>query len=365
MEEVIDDTLKQHISFGLSRGRTPQQLTQLLTSAGWPEEIITKYLEQVQHSQEASALLHITNLTKKLGNKTILNNITLDIKPGEIIGIIGKSGSGKTTLLHTIAGILTPDTGEVILQTENNHTYSAYRNPEQAKSMIGLSTQQPSFYDKLTVKENIHHYATLHNIPKEERNIRTNTVLKQMDLWTTRDQYAIELSGGQQKQLDIACAIIHKPHILLLDEPTASLDPISAQKLYTLITQINQTGTTIILASHLLNDLDQHCDRIAILHNNTITTCAPPEDLKKLLTKHYTLTIKTQSGDTTELTKQFKQNTKLYNIINTRPLTITTTAPKHALNLAAQLIKNSPETLSSLTLTRPTLQDIFDKLTKK
>jgi len=349
------------MEFGLVRGQPKAELSDSLIKAGWPAELVKSYIEKIQSEIGPSALLQI-NVSKRFGSKTVIDGIDIDIRPGEVFGIIGLSGSGKTTLLKMIAGFLTPDTGDVSLNVENQ-SFSVFKNKQFAKRWIGFSTQAPSFYDKLTVRENIEHFASLYEL--SDVHTKVTFALKKVGLFEKQHQPAGELSGGQQKILDIACAIIHKPSVLILDEPAANIDHIAVRNIFEIIKQINQAGTTIILATHLLEDLDGFCSRIAFLRNGKVTECASPSELKKIFSRHYTVQIETET-DAKEFLPVIKKYPKLFpQIISTSPLKITTPTPKHAMRFVAAMLSKSKNAISNVQISRPSLNEIFDLLSKK
>ncbi|MEM4397619.1 MAG: ABC transporter ATP-binding protein, partial [Candidatus Woesearchaeota archaeon] len=214
-------------------------------------------------------ILKIENLKKKFANNLILNNVSFDIKKGEIIGLIGMSGVGKTTFLNMLIGFIKPDEGNVFYFDETG-SYSVYENQDKIKLKFGFASQLPSFYSKLSVYENLDYFGSLYGLSKEARKQNINVLLKMVELESSKDKLAEKLSGGMQRRLDIACSLIHNPDILILDEPTSDLDPIIAKQIWNLLHKINKLGTTLIVASHNFSDLEFFCTRIAILSKSEI-----------------------------------------------------------------------------------------------
>ncbi|MBI4016158.1 MAG: ABC transporter ATP-binding protein [Candidatus Aenigmarchaeota archaeon] len=363
---MVDDTinsagLEKQIEFGLVRGLQKKEMYSALTSAGWPSDLVNNYLEKIQSEIGPAALLQV-NVSKRFGSKTVIDGVTIDVRPGEVLGIIGLSGSGKTTLLKMIAGFLMPDAGDVSLNVENK-CFSLFQHKEFAKRWIGFSTQTPSFYDKLTVRENLEHFALLYGLSDVQS--RVSLVLRKVALSDKQHQLAGELSGGQQKILDIACSIIHKPSILVLDEPAANMDIVSVKNIFEIIRQINETGTTVILATHLLADLDGFCDRVAFLRNGKITECASPSELKKVFSRTYQIELVIENGSDQFLSVIKKYPQLFPKIISYSPLKVTTPMPKRALRFIAAMLSKSKEPISSVSVSRPSLNEVFDLLSKK
>ncbi len=209
-------------------------------------------------------LIRLKDIKKSFGDKRILHNINLNIHNGEIIGIIGKSGAGKTTLLKTIVGFLEPDKGDVLFELNKNQNKSHYRH-------FGFSTQEKSFYSRLTVKENLIYFASLHNLPKENLEKKIKKVLEKVQLSGEDNTIAKNLSQGMQKRLDIACAIIHNPSVLIVDEPTADLDPGLRKQIWSLIKSLNRKSEkTLIVSSHIPKELFSVCNKVFLLEDSKI-----------------------------------------------------------------------------------------------
>ena len=266
----------------------------------------------------------IRNVKKAFGKHLVLAGINLDVKKGEILGIIGTSGSGKTTLLHTLIGYYQPDKGEVRILYEPSHralgepTYKdVHKNLTTVKEVFGFASQIPSFYDDLTVKENLHYFGSLYDIPTHTIETNTNILLHLMDLELASKSLGKNLSGGMERRLDIACALIHDPAILILDEPTADLDPVLRNHIYDLIKKINAKETTIILASHHLADLERVCDRIAILKEGKILTVGTLEEIKDQFSHYSSVNVRLEKGKyegELELNYENKKNIEKFTI---------------------------------------------------
>lgn len=224
--------------------------------------------------------IEFQKVTKKFGNNLVIDNIDLSIPFGEITGIIGVSGSGKTTILNLLIGFYKQTSGKIKFQSRD--IQKDYRN---VSTIFGFATQGGSFYNELTVQENLNYFGKLYNLSPKEINGRTNELLKLLELENARKYLGRSLSTGMQRRLDIACALIHSPKVLILDEPTEDLDPILRREVVDILRRIRNTGTTIILTSHLLNEIEYLCDKIAILNRGRIIKFDTPNNLKKLYGK--------------------------------------------------------------------------------
>lgn len=210
-------------------------------------------------------LIQLVEVTKKFGKNTVLNEINLTIPENKITGIIGASGEGKSTILKLIASFYKPTEGNILYRKRN-----IKKDISNIKKIFGISIEEGSFYENLTVKENLFHFGSLYKVDKKTLKRRIPGIMKFVGLYTAKDILAKNLSLGMKKRLDLACAIIHKPKVLILDEPTADLDPILRQQMMKLIKKINSNGTTVVFTTQLLEEADEICDYISILYNEKI-----------------------------------------------------------------------------------------------
>lgn len=260
-------------------------------------------------------IIKVRNVVVKFGKATILTNINLDIREGEIFGVVGLSGSGKTTLLNTIMGVLEPVSGDVyykpqhiIRAREDTAQFrSIQTDPEDIKHTFGFSAQSASFYPKLTVHENLEYFGTMYGLPKEVQETNSEILLDLVGLTKSSHQIAERLSGGMQKRLDIACALIHNPHVLILDEPTADLDPVLRSQMWDLVRRINRRGATVILASHFLEELESLCNRIAILYDKQIVAVGTSYELQSRYHLGQTVVVETAKKDYSRLISGLKE----------------------------------------------------------
>mgnify|MGYP000706050302 CR=1 FL=1 len=359
--------LREHIMQAIARGAQRKDIEQLLVSAGWPREIVKEYISEAEEIIPTEpAFIRLRDVTKRFGNNVVLDHVNLEIPPGELFGIIGLSGVGKTTLLNTIVGFIEPDEGDVVLQLSDNREISVHRAKHIVKNMFGFAAQVPSFYEKLTVRENIEHFAALYNIPQVERISKCDRLLKLVGLENAQHTLAQNLSGGMQKRLDIACAIVHEPSVLILDEPTADLDPIIRDQIWALIRQINQGGTTVIVASHVVSELEQYCSRIAILRNQRITEVGTTSELRDIYSRKYEIFLKTAQKEYSRIKAFCNKNRTLYSALTEKDncFVAETFKPHEALkHLIAFLVKSRINVIS-MRVERPSIAEVFASLVK-
>lgn len=322
-------------------------------------------------------ILKIQDVTKKFGHKTILNKVNLNIRSGEIFGIIGLSGSGKTTLLNTIIGFLNPDSGDVLFKLEHLLNYkddslsyrSVYKNINDIKRSFGFAAQSPSFYRKLTSMENLSYFGDLYNLSNDVKKTNSDILLQLMGIYDARNLQSSNMSGGMQKRLDIACALIHDPKLLILDEPTADLDPILRKQMWYLIKQINEKGTTIILSSHFLDELELLCDRVGILYKGQIIKAGTPNEIKNFYSKEEEIKLETSPGKYNKIINALKKETKELSIkrmaIEDNKLIIYTQKAERSLHQVLHILEDLDEILIDVIVEKPTLQEVLERLISK
>jgi len=219
--------------------------------------------------------IEVKNLTKKFGGFTAVDNITFSVEKGEVFGFLGPNGAGKSTTIRMLCGILNPSSGRGKVGG-----YSLVSQPEEIKKIIGYMSQKFTLYQDLTVEENIDFYGGIHRLPLSIKKTRKNWVLAMAGLEGRENSLTKNLSGGWKQRLALGCAILHKPQILFLDEPTASVDPHSRRDFWDLIYHLSQEGTTIFVTSHYMDEVER-CHRIAIIHSGKIIACGSPHALKE------------------------------------------------------------------------------------
>ena len=313
----------------------------------------------------AEPLFRIHNVTKVYDKHVVLNGINLDIQPGEILGIIGASGSGKTTLLNTLIGFIQPDKGDVLFRLhhlldfkEKASFRSVYKNLDAVKNLYGFASQVPSFYRKLSVKENLEYFGKLYNLSKEAIRNNTETLLTLMDLKKSEYIGAEHLSGGMERRLDIACSLMHDPDILILDEPTADLDPVLRVHIWDLVKKINKKGTTIVLSSHNLHELETFANRVAILKDGKIIEVGSPSQITSKYSRGKEIRLETYPGNYDKIMHGLRKGVKGYQKKGTQ-LVIKVTNPELVLDSLLSRLDSLHENILDLKISRPTLEEVF------
>ncbi|MBQ4494687.1 MAG: ABC transporter ATP-binding protein [Selenomonadaceae bacterium] len=210
-------------------------------------------------------MIELRGVEKVFGSVRAVDGISFDIKRGEVFGLLGKNGAGKTTTIKMLTLQLKPTAGEIFFEGR-----TIQGNEIFIKSLIGLVPQHLNFDQDLTVEENLELHARLHHLPRLERRERIDELLNFVELERVRQSFVRELSGGMKRRLLIVRALIHRPKILFLDEPTVALDPQVRHKIWELITDLKARGITILLTTHYIEEAQALCDRVAILNRGRL-----------------------------------------------------------------------------------------------
>jgi len=216
-------------------------------------------------------IIELQKVTKSFGDNPVLKKIDLKIKQGKLIGIKGESGAGKTTLMKVMIGCTDFDSGEIYYKLKKQRYHlNQVKKFHDFHNNVGFSCQEGSFYDDLSVRENLDFYGTMHGLSKNEIDLKTKRILPLVNLSGKENVLSGNLSAGMQKRLDIACSLIHEPQIVFLDEPTAHLDRDNQKEIWGLIRKINKKGITTIVTSHFPKDLKNYCNKVYELKKRII-----------------------------------------------------------------------------------------------
>ena len=292
--------------------------------------------------------------SKKSSNKIkALNNLNLEVKEGEIFGLLGPNGAGKTTFLNILAGTVIKNSGNV-----NVWGYDLDDNPRQVRSSIGIVPQEVNLDAFFSPRKLLELQAGLYGIPKKDRI--TDTILKLVSLEKQADSYARSLSGGMKRRLLIAKAMVHRPPILVLDEPTAGVDVQLRQNLWGNVKLLNKQGVTIILTTHLMYEAEEMCNRIAILNKGNLVTLDTTENLlNRIKTKKILFKVKEiHKIDPKDL------NGIKFSYISNNEITALYERKKHKIDEIISKIKNSGMEIYDISTDEGNLEDVFIDLTK-
>jgi len=223
-------------------------------------------------------VIETSSLTKYYDDFLAVDHISFNVKKEEIFGFLGPNGAGKTTTIRMLVGLTTPSEGTAIV-----NGYDIKEKIVEVKRHVGVVPEISNLYDELTVRENLLYMSRLYHVPKQEREKRIGSLLKTFKLWDRREFKFGRLSKGLKRRITVAAALVHKPAIVFLDEPTTGLDVMSARSLRGLLSELKRTGTTVFLTTHYIEEADQLCNRIAIIVEGKIVNVATPETMKSVV----------------------------------------------------------------------------------
>lgn len=304
------------------------------------------------------SIIETKNLTKKYNGFFAVKNLNLKIRKGEVLGFLGPNGAGKTTSIKMITGILKPTKGEILINGKNVSS--------MMKEKIGLCPQDIVIWDSLTCEENLRLIGEMYSVPKNVLKERTKKLLKDLLLTEKTKSLAGSLSGGMKRRLNLGMALVHEPDVVVLDEPSAGLDPQSRLVLWDYINALSKNdGKTIILTTHFMEEADRLSDRIAIMDKGELLVLDTPENLKKKLGKGDVVEIKLSN---TEMNKKaleminavegVEEVKEIKDKVVVRMLDAVNKIPK-----IIGRIEGLNTTIADVSIRRNTLEDIFISLT--
>lgn len=296
-------------------------------------------------------MIRISNLAKRYGSITAVDNLSLDIEENEVFGLLGSNGAGKTTTIHMLATLLKPTSG-----TATVNGYDITAQPAKVRESIGIVFQAPSSDDMLTGYENLYVHSLLYSVPRETRKKRIEEVLELVGLSERKNDRVKTYSGGMRRRLEIARGLLHKPRVMFLDEPTLGLDPASRETMWRYVRQlVEEEKVTVILTTHYMEEADMLCDRIGIIDKGKIVALDTPAKLKTSLGGDI-IKIKTRDKGADAAARKFDFVQKAEFVDGFLVLSVKNA--KKDLPVLLQSIEAEQAEFSS-----PTLNDVFIQLT--
>lgn len=300
--------------------------------------------------------LIITNLQKSYGSVKAVHGVSFEVKPGEIFGLIGPDGAGKTTIIRTIVSLLNPDQGEVLFQGKN-----VSQNPTFVRANIGYMPQRFSLYQDLTVEENLNFFGDLFQVSKDEQTRRKVQLYEFSRLGPFKDRRAGALSGGMKQKLALSCMLIHEPKVVILDEPTFGVDPVSRSEFWDILKMLAKNGTSLLVTTAYMDEASL-CDRIGLIFEGEILALDEPSSLLK----NYDKTVYVIETDNAHVVYEKLKASANWGQFNLFGDGVHVTDEQ---NISAEKIQTELVRLglsfSSIKQIEPTLEDLFLELMKK
>ena len=309
--------------------------------------------------------IEVCSVTKRFEDMAAVDDISMTVKKGELFGLLGPNGAGKSTLTKMISGRLNPTTGTIKVGK-----YSIKDDSMKVKELLGVVPQDIVLYDYLNARENLAFYGRLYGLSGKTLKNRINELLK----FTQLDEKAVKrhvstYSGGMKRRVNIAAALLHEPQVLLLDEPTAGLDPQNRHALWDIIEVLKKQGKTIVLTTHMMDEAEELCDRVAIMDQGKIIALGSPSELVKEIKMENTITV-VPDKTSPRLIEQIRSLDGVKNVYTAsdedekgETIKVITDCPDYILPDLVSTIVSSGTKVLSVQLSRVTLEDVFITLT--
>ncbi len=303
----------------------------------------------------ARDVVEASGLTKTFGSLVAVDHLDLSVKAGEVFGFLGPNGSGKTTTVRILCGLMVPTSGSALVVGRD-----VVKQSEEVRQRIGYMPQTYGLYDDLTVTENLEFFGNVYRVPRGKRDERAAEILELVRLGDFRNHYAGQLSGGMKRRLSLAVSLIHNPELLILDEPTAGIDPPLRRAFWEYFRNLNKRGVSFFISTHYMDEAEL-CDRLALMNYGRLIALGTPTELKR----------KALGGERVELvtTDPARTNTLLENSDLAREIEISNGVTRLIVDDAASaiprltsLLKEGGVDVLQIRQLQPSLEDVFIKL---
>ena len=301
----------------------------------------------------------LNDVIKRYGDKVILDNLNFDINKGEILGLLGPNGAGKTTAIRALCGLIGVDSGDIVVMGEKQDI-----NNIKLKRNLGIVTQEVTVFEDLTAEENLKFFGGLYGLKGDKLEKRVKETLEFVGLLDYKKQFPKKFSGGMARRLNIACALVHQPKFIIMDEPTVGIDPQSRNFILKSIKELADNGTTILYTTHYMEEVQNICTRILIMDEGRIIAQGTLEELVGRI--QYEEKIKMNVANPSEdLKDKFKAIQGIKNVYqNDSEYIIVSSSGSGNLNRVLEVAQKHGG-ISGITAEKPTLEDVFLTLTGK
>ena len=301
-------------------------------------------------------IIRIENLTKKFGNLTAVDHLNLDIEEGEILGLLGPNGAGKTTTILMIATVIRPTEGTALVGD-----YDIRKNPDKVRGLLGIVFQEPKMLWVATPWDIVNWHAKVCGLSTQERKQRVKEVLDALDMWEPRHKNVHALSGGMRKRVEMAKVLIQRPKIAIVDEPTAQIDIVGKHKIWNMLLELRDEGSTIILATNELYEADQLSDRVGILHKGKLLVCDTPKKLKDSILGGDIVDVQLEKDAPAQIVKELKSLKEVVDVMQVKPtnLRLYLNRVEEVVPQIMNLFMKNGVPITSLRMSEPSLDDVF------
>lgn len=303
-------------------------------------------------------IVKIKNLIKKFNDIAAVDNISLEIEEGEVYGLLGPNGAGKSTTINMLCGLIRADAGDIIIMDK-----SINKNKLFVKSNIGIVPQDIAIYEELTAYDNVKFFAGLYGFRGKELKGRVEQALEFVGLLDKSKSYPMEFSGGMKRRLNIACAIAHKPKLIIMDEPTVGIDPQSRNHILESVRKLNKMGSTIIYTSHYMEEIEAICTKIGIIDHGKLIIEGTKEELKSSITNVNTTCIACTAIENIDENELKEINGVIGVEINETSASISTSTDVNNLDKIILYFTKKGAKIKNLEIKTPDLETVFLTLT--
>ena len=301
-----------------------------------------------------SQALRVQDLVKRYGDVLAVDGLSFSVERGEIYGLLGPNGAGKTTTLEIVEGLLRPDSGAVTVLG-----LDAASQGRAIKSRIGVQLQSSSYYDYLTLAEILALMGRFY-----PRHLAPSHLLDLVDLSDKKDRRVRNLSGGEQQRFALAASLVNDPELVILDEPTTGLDPLSRRELWALVQQVRQRGATVIVTTHYMEEAEEMCDRVAIINHGRLLAEGSPRELVGRIEASYAVRLVTAEPLTGEQLESLALNGHGPPVVEGNATLLRLDASPAALQHLLHRVEAAGVSLEQIEITPVTLEDVFLELTR-
>ena len=303
------------------------------------------------------SLLKVAHLSKTFGAVRAVEDVNFVVRPGEIYGLLGPNGAGKTTTISMLSGLLAPDAGEVLVAGT-----ALAANPQKAKRIMGVVPQELAIYEELTGRENLEFWGRMAGLSARDARARTEQLLASLTLSDRGNDAVKKYSGGMKRRINLGCALLHRPQLLLLDEPTVGIDPQARLNILEFIRDLRTGGTAILYTTHYLEEAESLCSRIGIIDHGRLLAEGTFAELQERLGGDRLFVLEADFKNTTpEAWPGFLQRFRLLQQTE-RQIVVAALGVRDPADCFKELL-NLPVPVENVTLKRPSLNDVFLQLT--